>query len=266
MSKLPYKIFAVFFILLLNVSPAKSEERGIGDIIVVKNNTGSDKTDFHITVESDTPMNVTPVQLSASLFVNMADPAATATVGGQNTNTLTFDWDVNIPAGASIVAGFHAVQEEENKFTVKSHFTPQNSPTDVPVLGWRVTPLGEVYLDNSYSEDIIFDDLTFTLLDELVFDDLLALAISDSSGLLSNVTMGAVGAESELFVGQFMQLDPGEFLTARMSLQFSDPNFSSLTSEQLLIHEGQIPEPKTIALVLIGLWFLRKPYGTLIKG
>ncbi len=257
MSKPPYKVLLVVFILLLNTGVAVSAERKIGTNIAVKNETGSDKTDFHITVESDTPMSVTPELIPTDLMIDLFNPEITPTIGGNNTNTLTFDWDVSIQNGATIAAGWYALQEEENEFKVKSHFTPKNSPTDVPVLGWRVTPLGEVYLNNSYSEDILFDDLAFSLLDDLSIDELFALTPLDSSGILSDVAMGIISAESELFVGQFIQLDPGELLTARVSLQFSDPNFSSLTTEQLLVHEAQIPEPKTILMVLLGFWLLR---------
>jgi hypothetical protein len=240
--------------VLLMPSIAQADGRTVAIGVGVTNNTGNDKTDFHIKVSSDTNMDVTSARLK--------DPNGNfidGTVGGDNTNMFTVDWDVAVNQGQKITWGAIFKQEEKNKYNVtEAYFTPKESPTDVPVVGWRVEADGDVYLTNEFEVGIDFSELFFQFPIDITIDSIMGLtdaAPSGTPGLVSSGTVPAasLGLAGELLVGEFSLLNPGDFLTARLDSAFADPGFSSLTATVALGHEHQVPEPTSAALALLGL-------------
>jgi hypothetical protein len=231
------------------------ETRLVGQGAGVINETGEDKTDYHVEIHSDTPMSD-----AYSSFSKFGSPDQyEAKVGGVGTNKITFDWDVSVKQGEKISWSTIVRQLEENKFYVKSWFTPKESPTDVPTLGWRVEADGDVFLNNVYSSAINFNSLVFQFPSEITGDSMLDLVGTQPtgvSGLLSSGTVSAGSLEipSELLVAQFPSLEPGDLLTAQFDTGFVDAGFSTQTMTGSLGHEHQVPEPLTIlgSLAAIG--------------
>ncbi len=236
------RTFVIVVLILMITQPVLAAARIIGGAIVETNDTGAAKTDFHIEVSSDTNMNCVGEDLGGDLQVN-GGAWQKPTVQNNNTHKVTLTWDVAIPVGAEVVAGFACTQEEKNKFSVNAFFTPRNSPTDIPTLGWRVTASGDVFLTNSYSSTVAFQDLWVQFPSEITLDSMFELVSGSSIGVPASVPSGTVPAGSpsdpgELLVDQF-SLNPGDFLTARLDTSFTDPGFSNLDATIAIGHEHQ---------------------------
>src|SRR5205085_2299633 len=134
--------------------------------------------------------------------------------------------------------------------------TPPDGPSDLPSLGWQVSPDGNVFLMNQYQSAIHFSNLLFQFPSELSLSSLSSLVTSPASGITGPVTSGDVPAASasgtpgELFVGTF-PLAPSAFLTATMDTLFVDQGFSTETMTNAVGHES-IPEPSSLILLLLG--------------
>lgn len=227
-------------LMLLIGAPAQAANRTIAGAITQRNTTGVAKRDFHMVVSSDAAISisVTALRVDAGAVVN-------AVVQGNNTTEVTLTWNVSIPAGADVAAGFQATQDEENAFTITGNFTPRSSPTDVSVLGWRVTCCGCVFLSNGYPSRIMFQDLRLLYPSEITLASMFALLEGSPTGTPALVPSGSVpsgtlGDPGKLFVGCY-DLEPGDYLIARLDTSFVDPEFSGLEATVLIGHEHQLP-------------------------
>lgn len=248
-----YKVFivAALAIVVCGAVPqavrADPDARKIFGGVEQTNNTGGAKSDFHVEVSSDTKMNCVGPELGAELRRNLG-PVIPSAVQNNNTKKVTFTWNLAIAQGDSVVAGVACEQEEENDFTVGAFFTPQSSPTDSPVLGWRVTSAGAVLLTNGYSSEIAFTDLRFQFPIEVTIDSILTLVSGPPTGTPGSVSSGTVppGSPSgpgELLVDAFPSLGVGDFLSARLDTSFVDPSFSGLDATVAIGHEHQLDQP-----------------------
>lgn len=251
-------------LLLLIPFGANADQRKVA-IGVEVINTGKDTTDFHTKMKSDTRMSV----VSSILQAPNGDSIA-GVVTGDNSTMFEINWDVAVKKTEAISFAAIFTQEEKNDYSGISFFTPRESPTDVPVLGWRVEANGDVFLTNEYTVGIDFTNLLFQIPVDITTGYILALLdapLTGTSGIVSSGTVaaGSAGVLAELLVAQFSFLNPGDFLTARLEASFTDPGFSSLNSREVLGHEHQVPEPTSSALLIIwlsGLFFVRQKTRT----
>ncbi len=209
-------------------------------------------TDFHMTVSSDTTMNCVGGRLGAGMTKN-GGAEMPATVEGNNSTMVSFKWNVATNPGDIVGAIFRCTQVEENDFTVQAWFTPKESPTDAPTLGWQVTSFGNVYLTDDYPSPVVFDNLRFQYPSEVTTDSMLALLGQPAAGISAPVASGIVPAGSVANPGRLFisheSLGVGAFLTARLDTSFADPGFSTLNATVVIGHEHQsndfVPTPTT---------------------
>jgi len=225
----------------------------------IKNDAKSDKTDYHIEITSDTNIRFTGVgpdgkMLGAFLSLPGMPNLPPTRITGDNSFDVTVEWDVSIPINQSGSVIYRAVEEEKNKYWGRSFFTPAHSSTDQPILGWDVTLGGDIFLLNSYTSPVHFEDLRFQRPSELTFEYMSTLINGPPSGFPGLVSSGDVPAGTSLvpgslFVGNF-SLNPGDYLSARMATSFVDVTFSDSSGSvtTALGHESGIPEPSTLEL------------------
>src|SRR5262249_36086963 len=147
---------------------AAQVERKVGSENKTKQTVGDNKTDFHIEIHTTgSPITIATTNLNG---------AAANTITGSGTKDITIDWTgLNIGRNKEITWGWTGTQKEGNSFRPTAKFTP-SSPTDVPTLGWEVTPAHEVFLLNGYSSPVSFSNLLFQFpAAEFTTDSLLAL-------------------------------------------------------------------------------------------
>lgn len=226
-----------------------ADGRIVGHSVRVVNGTQKTYTDFHITLKSDT--NLTCI----ALLTVVGDGTAAGTVTNNGTHEVTVTWDplpANVPPGGAIVVRWLCTQEEENDMEpIVIKFTPDNSPTDVPALGWQVTASGSVFLKNGLPEDINFDDLRFQFPGAIDLDSMDDLVTGPATGVPAQVASGTVPAGARLFVGQ-LPLNEGDFLTARAEMSFVDSGYSSLEATEGFAHEHQVTKVGGTAELLVG--------------
>jgi hypothetical protein len=245
-------LLAAFAVLFLGASahgdPVKNKKASSA-----KNILGVAKTDFHVKIESDSPMNV---QSSNGRLKEDPQNNIAGTVTGSGTTTLTIDWDVNTAPGNTFGYVIEATQDEWNQMNVTGQwYTPRNSPTDAPGLGFRVEPNGDFYLSNDMVDDILFSNLYVDInITETPTSDIWDLILDDTapSGSLSAV----ISSGTEYFVGNF-EIAPREFLTAHYLSSFVTGD-SVLTAEEFIEHEHQIPAPSPAALLALSGLILAK--------
>jgi hypothetical protein len=236
--------------------------KAVGDGVAVgnggKTSTGLDeiKTDFHITLKTDTNMTLDGAHIS----LNGGALVAPSSVTGDGTNQIELNW-VGFGFGKTDVVRYSYVVTEEtkNQIDVTNFFTPKDSPTDIPTLGWEVTNSGDVFLQNGSDAAIHFANLLFQMPPTLTESSLLALVDAAPSGVPGFVSSGDVAAAGpggdpgRLLVGHF-PLNPGDVLTATMDTSFTDSSFSAITQTESLGHEHPtaVPEPTTFTLLGLG--------------
>src|SRR6266481_5659805 len=175
---------------------------------VVKQDLGVTKTDFDLMVTSDTQLILPPGSF-AVINVNGGGNVRPTSVVGEGTRALTFEWDLSFAPDDTVLYAFSAIERRRNKFVVNAFFTPKQSPTDIPSLGWDVSQSGDVFLLNGYASAIHFDNLLFQLPSTLDVDALFVLIEGNPSGIAGFVTSGNVpavgldGAPGELLVAHF---------------------------------------------------------------
>lgn len=242
MSDLKLSIGSLVVFALISLLPATSLADGavgVGNAGKVSPANSEIKTDFHLTLTSDTKMTVS----AAHITVNGGAQTNPSSTTGDGTDTINFMWNgLGVDNTDTIRWSYLVSEEEQNNVKVTSFFTPKASPTDIPSLGWRVTDNGDVYLQNAYPTAIHFDDLLFQMPGALTEAILVGLLDSPPSGETGFLSSGDVPADGQLLVGQFA-LSPGDFLTATADTSFVDPSFSPITEYESFGHEHQISEP-----------------------
>jgi hypothetical protein len=206
------------------------------------------KTDFEVLVTSDTvvvidgsKLTVGGTSVGAGVVTNNASMAVTIT------------WNTPIPANTLVLYSFTGQEATfKNKISWTAKFTPAASPTDLPSLGWDVTPSGDVSLTNAYPTSISFSGLVFQQPASLTVDSMLALLAGPAPRTPATISAGVVPANSELLVGNVV-LPPGGYLTGDYSSSFVDSSFSPLTTTGGLGHQSTAPEPSTAILIVFAL-------------
>jgi hypothetical protein len=213
------------------------------------------KTDFHVRLKSDTRLTPSFAELvmpDGRHFI----PSSITPGHGQ----LDYQWDLDFTRGTEFSYQIEVIERLKNELNVTTFFTPVESPTDVPTLGFNVTQNGDVYLLNGYPSPIQFENLLFQFPASFEPDLFFALLSGPATGVPGLLTSGIVpgsgpsGLPGQLFVGHF-PLSEGDMLTGRTDTRFVDPAFSVLTSRVALAHEhpSTVPEPSTLALAALSL-------------
>jgi len=213
---------------------------------------GANKTDFDVVVTSTTLLNITDSTLK------VGDTSIGAGVITNNfTNKVTITWNTPIPRLTAVSWSFTGDEAgTRNVYSWTVSFTPPASPTDLPSLGWNVTPEGDVFLTNGYATPIAFSGLVFQQTGGMDVNSLINLVQGPITGIPGSISTGVVPGNGQLFAGSVL-LPPGRFLTAQYTSSFTDTSFSPLTMTGGLGHQAAIPEPATLLLVSGGLLALR---------
>lgn len=223
--------------LVISPQEVSADARIVSGSARVKNTTQNTYTDVHITLKSDTNMTC------IGLVTVVGDGTVAGTVTNNGTQAVTITWDplpANVPPDGLIEIKWVCTQEEENDMEpIEGRFTPANSPTDIPLLGWQVTASGLVFLKNGLPEDVSFNDLRFQFPGAIDLDSMGDLVSGPASGSPAQVASGTVPAGTRLFVGQ-VALNEGDFLTARAETNFVDSSYSALEATQVFGHEHQV--------------------------
>ncbi len=133
-------------LLVLALLPATSHgaERRVASGAGARPAPNTSPTDFHIQLKSDTPMTWFG---QPRLWQNLNDLGPPAQQDPGPARTLDLEWS---PIQGSPNDNFEWVleftQREYNKYDIKTWFTPRQSPTDWPQLGWEVDAGGSVTL------------------------------------------------------------------------------------------------------------------------
>jgi hypothetical protein len=234
----------------------------VGMAMSARNTTGADRTDFHVEMGTDTDMTFKQAVLKTP-DGNLIPPS---NITGNGTHNMTLDGDVNTKEGQSIRWQAAVWEKHRNYIYFKSWFTPKQSPTDVPSLGWRVEDNGDVFLTNAYAEAIHFSGLSFSSANSFTSDSLFDLIDGDRTGLQGVMTTGTVSGLTDLYVGHFAGPSVQHFLYAVFDTRFVDEGFSQETASIALVHE--VPEPSSVALVvsgLVSLAWLRRKQGQMVR-
>jgi hypothetical protein len=206
------------------------------------------KTDFEVVITSTTGVTITGSELKVN-----GTAVGAGMVTNDGTASVTITWNTPIPVGASAEWAFTGDEATlKNNYGWTAHFTPAASPTDVPSLGWDVTPTGDVSLVNAYSTPIAFSGLMFQFPTGFTIDSMLALLAGPAPGTPATIPAGTVPAAGELLVGH-VTLPPGGFVTGDYSSVFVDSSFSPLTMTGGLGHQATVPEPSTASLLIIAI-------------
>ncbi|MBS0197649.1 MAG: hypothetical protein JSR77_12920 [Planctomycetes bacterium] len=243
-------------LLVLALLPATSHgaERKVASGGAARPAPNTSPTDFHIQIKSDTPMTWFG---QPRLWQNLVDLGPPAQQDPGPARTLDLEWSpIQGSPGDNFEWVLEFTQREYNKYDIKTWFTPRQSPTDWPQLGWEVDAGGNVTLRNSMPSAIRFSDLLFQFPSAMETTDLLALIRATPYGTQGLMTSGVVPAAvgdipGELFVGQF-NMQPGEYLTARADTVFADASFSPIESTVVLGHEAYPPAPGSVVALMIG--------------
>ncbi len=217
--------------------PARIIFGGLGAV----NTTGETKTDFHVEIEAFRYGNNYISCWDAKLKVD-AGPDHSPTIQGNSTQFVTLEWDVLIPNGSIVQAAWSCIQWGSSSQSVTAFFTPQDGNTKVPAVGWQVIPDGTVFLTDAYAVQVSFDDLRLQRPDEITTDSLFDL-VGTPSGAAASISSGLVPAGSPGDPGAVLvdtvDLDVGDFLTARVETNFEDPGFSNLDATVVMGYQAQ---------------------------
>jgi hypothetical protein len=271
----------VVILTLPAASTIYSAERKVGGAII--DEADADYTNFEAEISSDTRMKFEEAAINIGDGPNIL---ADTPVGGDNTTKVTIKWTgLTINRGDEIKGAWIVTQRERNQWTCDAYFTPRPKSTpltsaDIPALGLRVTPSGDVYLRNSRSFAIAYISLEFDF--PIVcptIDDLLADLEIPPTGTMSGVVPpGTRSTPGEVFVGN-LTMQPGDFLTLKFDSEFDDPDQAGSTHAptNILVHEHQehfIPTLTEWGLIIFGVvllgfitWvFLRRRKGVAVKA
>lgn len=227
------------------------------------NNTGADKADFHATLVSKNNQKIKLLTGDVGpVLRRMNDNTEIrATVTNNNSTEVQIDWVIDVPNGVEIRYGAAGSGPKVEQVEIKDvHFTPRaNARDNMPLMGWRVDDVGNVYLLNSWSEAVRFENLLFTLTsDPLTLDQGFALLDSPTgiTGLMSSGEIeGTLSADpSELLVGQFA-FPTGSAVAIVFDVSFVEPDYSELTARQVL-GTGGVPAPGSLAPAALGAIFM----------
>ncbi|MCL4221451.1 MAG: hypothetical protein KJZ65_08770 [Phycisphaerales bacterium] len=223
------------------------------------NNTGANKTDFHATLKSTTDRKIKLLTGDVGpVLRRMNDHTEVrATVTNNNSTEVQIDWVIDVPNGVEIRYGAAGSGPKVDQVEIKDvHFTPRaNARDNMPMMGWRVDDVGNVYLLNSWSEAVRFENLLFTLTSQpLTLDDGFAL-LDNPTGIVGLVSSGEVAGTlsqdpSELLVGQF-NFPTGSAVAIVFDVAFANPDYSELTARQVL-GTGGVPVPGSLVPVALG--------------
>ncbi|KAA0213695.1 MAG: hypothetical protein DYG94_09470 [Leptolyngbya sp. PLA3] len=234
------------------------------------NSTGVAKADFHATLVAKNNQKIKLLTgASGPVLRRLNDNTEVrATVTNNNTSEVQIDWVLDVPNGVEIRYGAAGNGPKVDQVEIKDvHFTPRaNARDNMPLMGWRVDDVGNVYLLNSWSEAVHFENLLFTLTSEpLSLDEGFDL-LENPTGIVGLVSSGEISGTmsedpSEMLVGQFA-FPTGSAVAIVFDVAFVATDYSALTARQVL-GTGGVPSPGSLAplaLLAIATFPRRRPH------
>jgi hypothetical protein len=218
-----------------------------------KNEENAVKTDYHVTLVSDTKMS----NARGSLWRGGRHNGECEY--NEDSTEVSITWTgITVPKNGTVQWRVWLTQEEKNKIHPKNpHFTPKTptlaDTTYAPVLGFEVEACGDFSLTNSNGDDISYSDLEYTVLPDtipLTPDEIQArLEASEGEnpfaefGAWTSLPDGTVPALGETYLTTLDILEE-EYLYCFHSEDFADqPGYACLS---FIEHEHQSLGPSAV--------------------